>query len=184
MKWLLILLISVICIPIKAQIYITPFIPDEIISNYPDAAKMLESKLNNILSANDIKTQMGDSRFVLTGNWIPETKDIVGTLNERGYNDNFDLLQHNKATLRGVTKVTATQDTIIGEFSKGGTLAYMITNVAEPSSGLTDKVVMTLASGRKAQIYINGQMTEKDIINNQIAVTLKAGEAAFVVVAD
>ncbi len=79
MKWLLILLISVICIPIKAQIYITPFIPDEIISNYPDAAKMLESKLNNILSANDIKTQMGDSRFVLTGNWIPETKDIVGT---------------------------------------------------------------------------------------------------------
>ena len=112
------------------------------------------------------------------------TKTIVGTLNERGYNDNFDLLQHNKKTLKGVTKVTATQDTIIGEFSKGSTRAFMITNFAEPSSGLTDKVVMELASGRKAQVYINGQMTEQDIINNQVAVSLKAGEAAFVVIAD
>ena len=53
--------------------------PDDIVNAYPDAAKVLESKLNNILSANGIKTQMGDSRFILTGNWIPETKDIVGS---------------------------------------------------------------------------------------------------------
>jgi hypothetical protein len=112
------------------------------------------------------------------------TKAVVGTLNERGYNDNFDLMQHSKEQLSGVNKVTATQDTLIGEFSKDGTRAFMITNFVEPSSGHTDKVVMELASGRKAQIYINGQMTEKDIINNQIAVTLKAGEAAFVVIAE
>lgn len=53
--------------------------PDDIVNAYPDAAKVLESRLNNILSANGIKTQMGDSRFILTGNWIPETKDIVGS---------------------------------------------------------------------------------------------------------
>lgn len=52
--------------------------PDEIANNFPDASKILESKLNNILSANKIKTQMGDSRFVLTGNWVTETKDVVG----------------------------------------------------------------------------------------------------------
>ena len=112
------------------------------------------------------------------------TKAVVGTLNEKGYNDNFDLLQYNKEKLRGVTDVTATQDTLIGEFTNNGTRAFMITNFVEPSSGLTDKVVMEFATGRKAQIYINGQMTEKDIVNNQLAVTLQAGEAAFVVIAE
>ena len=79
MRWVIVLITTVICISAKAQIYITPFVPDEIVEDYPDAAKILESKLNNILSANDIKTQMGDSRFILTGNWIPETKDVVGS---------------------------------------------------------------------------------------------------------
>lgn len=65
-------------ISLQAQINITPYMPDEIANNFPDASKILESKLNNILSANKIKTQMGDSRFVLTGNWVPETKDVVG----------------------------------------------------------------------------------------------------------
>ena len=112
------------------------------------------------------------------------TKAVVGTLNERGYNENFERLKHNKQWLSGVTKVTATQDTLIGEFSNNGTRAFMITNFVEPSSGQTDKVIMELASGRKAQIYINGQMTECNIVNNQIAVTLNAGEAAFVVIAE
>lgn len=78
MKWGLILIASVISISVNAQIYITPFMPDDIVGTYPDAARVLESKLNNILSANGIKTQMGDSRFILTGNWIPETKDVIG----------------------------------------------------------------------------------------------------------
>ena len=112
------------------------------------------------------------------------TKAIVGTLNERGYNDNFDLLQHNKEQLSGIAKVTATQDTLIGEFSKDGTRAVMITNFVEPSSALTDKVVRELASGRKAQVYISGKMTELDIFNNKLAITLNAGEAAFVVIAE
>lgn len=112
------------------------------------------------------------------------TKAIVGTLNEKGYNDNFDLLMYNKEKLKGVIDVTATQDTLIGEFTNNGTRAYMVTNFVEPSSGMTDKVVFDLASGRKAQIYINGVMTEKDIINNQLAVTLEAGDAAFIVIAD
>ena len=78
MRWVFILIASVISISVNAQIYITPFMPDDIVEAYPDAARVLESKLNNILSANGIKTQMGDSRFILTGNWIPETKDVIG----------------------------------------------------------------------------------------------------------
>lgn len=79
MRCVFILMMSVMCISVNAQIHITPFMPDEIVNAYPDAAKVLESKLNNILSSNGIKTQMGDSRFILTGNWIPETKDVVGS---------------------------------------------------------------------------------------------------------
>lgn len=78
MRWFFILIASVISISVNAQIHITPFMPDDIVEAYPDAARVLESKLNNILSANGIKTQMGDSRFILTGNWIPETKDVIG----------------------------------------------------------------------------------------------------------
>lgn len=53
--------------------------PADIVNAYPDAAHVLEGKLNSILSANGVKTQMGDSRFILTGNWIPETKDVIGS---------------------------------------------------------------------------------------------------------
>lgn len=79
MRCVLILIMGVMYISVKAQIHITPFMPDEIVNSYPDAAKVLESKLNHILYANGIKTQMGDSRFILTGNWIPETKDVIGS---------------------------------------------------------------------------------------------------------
>lgn len=112
------------------------------------------------------------------------TKAVIGSQNEHGYNSNFDMLAHNKEKLKGVRSVTATQDTLIGEFSNNGTRAYMITNFAEPSSGMTDKVVMTLEMGDKAQVYINGEMQVKEVVDNQLAVTLKSGEAAFVVIAN
>lgn len=79
MRCFIMLIMSVIFMSAKSQINITPFMPEDIVDAYPDAARVLESRLNNILSANNIKTQMGDSRFILTGNWIPETKDIVGS---------------------------------------------------------------------------------------------------------
>lgn len=109
------------------------------------------------------------------------TMAVIGSQNELGYNTNFDMLQHNRKKLTGVEAVSTTQDTIIGEFDNNGTTAYMITNFAEPSSGLTDKVVMDMEKGKSAQVYINGVMQEKEIVNGQLAVTLKAGEAAFVV---
>ena len=76
-------IISILCIcfPIlcNAQINITPFLSDDVIEKYPDASNIFISKLNNILSANDIRSEMGASRFVLTGKWIVETKDVVSS---------------------------------------------------------------------------------------------------------
>lgn len=78
MKTLLLVIFSVYCLFVKAQINITPFLPEDIHNQYPDAAKILEGKMNNIISSNGIKSEMGESRFILTGNWVTETKDIVG----------------------------------------------------------------------------------------------------------
>ena len=47
MRWFFILIASVISISVNAQIHITPFMPDDIVEAYPDAARVLESKLNN-----------------------------------------------------------------------------------------------------------------------------------------
>lgn len=79
MRYLFLLILGAICLFGKSQIIITPFMPDEILNAYPDAARVMENKLNNILSVNGLKTQMGNSRFILTGNWIPETKDVIGS---------------------------------------------------------------------------------------------------------
>lgn len=84
---------------LSAQINITPYLPDELEIMYPDAAKVLESKLNNILSANDISTDMGQSRFVLTGNWTNETKDVVsGAPLQIAYTLNINLYIGDGAT--------------------------------------------------------------------------------------
>lgn len=79
MKNLLIVILLACYLNVNAQINVTPYLPEDLYNNYPDAAKIFESKLNNIISSNGIKSQMGDSRFILTGNWVPETKDVVGS---------------------------------------------------------------------------------------------------------
>lgn len=79
MKKLLIVILLTCYLNINAQINVTPYLPEDLYNNYPDAAKIFESKLNNIISSNGIKSQMGESRFILTGNWVPETMDIVGS---------------------------------------------------------------------------------------------------------
>lgn len=84
---------------LSAQINITPYLPDELEIMYPDAAKVLESKLNNILSVNGISTDMGQSRFVLTGNWTNETKDVVsGAPLQIAYTLNINLYIGDGAT--------------------------------------------------------------------------------------
>ena len=83
---------------------------------------------------------------------------------------------------KGISAVTATQDTLIGEFDRDGVKAYMITNFTEPSKGLSDTVELTLESGTRVQIYNNGVKETKLAPKGKLTITLEAGEAAFVVV--
>lgn len=92
MRNVLVALLFLCSVGVSAQINITPYIPDDISRAYPDAANVLESKLNNILAANDISTTMQSPRFVLTGNWVDETKDVVrGTPPQIAYTLNVNL---------------------------------------------------------------------------------------------
>lgn len=111
------------------------------------------------------------------------TKTFVGSLNENGYNDNFDMLNYELKELKGITDVKATQDTIIGLFEKDGLNAYLISNFTEPSYGLADKVEIELKEGSKAQVFYDGEVKEMNILNDKLVLVLNSGAAAFVVVA-
>lgn len=79
MKHIVWITMFLFAICVKAQINITPYMPEELHQNYPSAIAVLEGKLNNILSSNNMMSQMGNSRFIITGNIVPETKDIVSS---------------------------------------------------------------------------------------------------------
>lgn len=110
------------------------------------------------------------------------TAALIGTANEGGYNENFELLNTPLQKIDGIKKAEATRDTLIGVFEKDGVNAYMVTNFTEPSSSLGDTVELTFANGlTKVQIWLNGVMTEKPILEHKIRLQLKGGEGAFIV---
>lgn len=63
-----------------SQIHITPFIPNRLYQEAPDASIILENKLNSILSANEIQSSLyGNSRFIITCNWTNVSKSVIGS---------------------------------------------------------------------------------------------------------
>lgn len=107
------------------------------------------------------------------------TKALLGSSSTS--NACFKKLTQNKETITGLTSVTATQDTLIGEFDKDGVTAYMISNFTEPSDQLSDTVELELTEATRVQVYINGVKETKIVPKGKLTITLGAGEAAFVV---
>lgn len=63
-----------------AQIQITPFIDEQNCNAMPyGICEILNQKLANVISQNDIQSQMGQSRFVLTCNVTEESKNVLST---------------------------------------------------------------------------------------------------------
>ena len=109
------------------------------------------------------------------------TKAIIGKLNEEGYNDCFDLLNYNLSELNSIKSVDCTQDTIIGQFEKGGVDAYMVSNFTEPTQDKSDKVNIYFKDKTKARIYRNGGFEDMDILQDKLSIVLNSGEAAFII---
>lgn len=64
----------------RAQIQITPYITDEVCCKFPNGiCDKLSQKLSNIVSANNIQSSIGDSRFILTCDVSEESKDVLAT---------------------------------------------------------------------------------------------------------
>lgn len=80
MKRFFCILAIIFCImKIMAQIQISPYLNPALYNNSPTAANMLNQKLSSIVSANKIQSTIGDSRFILAGNWIEVSKDVVSS---------------------------------------------------------------------------------------------------------
>ena len=107
------------------------------------------------------------------------TKALLGSSSSS--NACFKKLTQNKEAITGLTSITATQDTLIGEFDKDGVTAYMISNFTEPSEKLSDTVELELSEATRVQVYINGVKETKIVPKGKLTITLGAGEAAFVV---
>lgn len=90
-------------------------------------------------------------------------------------------LKHNMETLSGVS-VSATNDTLVGQFDKNGAKAFMVTNFVDPSLAQSDVVTLTFSAGNTADVYINGVLIQYALTDGQLQLTLGAGEAAFVIV--
>ena len=91
-------------------------------------------------------------------------------------------LTHNLSSLSGTSVLTASNDTLIGQFDKDGSKAYMVSNYSNPANGETDTVIMNFANGTVLQVIINGVMEEVTVSNGRLVLTLGTGEAAFVIV--
>lgn len=130
---------------------------------------------NYVKSANENVAYISD---IFVGYDYVGTKAVLGT----GHVSNscFNKLSNNLASVTGISTITASQDTLIGEFVKDSKAGYMVTNFSEPSAAATDTVTLTFASSVTVDIYQNGTTTEWT--GTSLELTLAAGEGAFVTV--
>ena len=91
-------------------------------------------------------------------------------------------LSKNLTSLTGASVVNASNDTLIGQFDKNGSKAYMVANYSDPSNDEMDTVIMNFAEGTTLQVIINGVVEETTVSNGRLVLSLDAGEAAFVIV--
>lgn len=106
------------------------------------------------------------------------TKAILGA--DNASNSCFNRLSKNLETVSGISEISASKDTLVGEFDKDGRAAYMVTNFSEPSAGATDTVTLTFTSSVTVDVYQDGHNIEWT--GTSLELTLAAGEGAFVVV--
>ena len=143
--------------------------------------QMLDADGNPTAVYNYVKSANANINYIselFVGYDYVGTKAVLGT----GHASNacFNKLSNNLASVTGISTITASQDTLVGEFVKDSKAGYMVTNFSEPSAALTDTVTLTFASSVTVDIYQNGTTTEWT--GTSLELTLAAGEGAFVTV--
>lgn len=97
-------------------------------------------------------------------------------------NSSFNLLATPLEQLDCATKVTATEDTLIGQFKdKDGRDGLIVTNFNEPTADLSDTVDFEFKDANRAVVYKNGERKIYEVKNNKLRLKLATGEGVFVI---
>lgn len=101
---------------------------------------------------------------------------------EKNLNQQFLKAQVNVESIEIINSVTATRDTIVGEFlGSNDEVGLMVTNFCDPVGKVTDKVTLNLKEANKAILYYRGERSVVDIQNGILELSITPGDAIFVI---
>ncbi len=107
---------------------------------------------------------------------------VIGSENPTESNTAFGALTTALESLACASDVTATQDTVIGEFKdKDGNDGLMITNYSNPAENLSDEVNIKFKNANRALVYKDGERKIYALTNGVLDLQLGVGEGVFVI---
>lgn len=107
---------------------------------------------------------------------------ILGDNNASLTNANFDGLSHALNEIECLNKVTASEDTLIGQFKdKDGYDGLIITNFTDPSYGIKDNVMLAFKNASRVRVYYRGEYKDYILENNVFELSLEAGDGVFLI---
>lgn len=141
---------------------------------------------NNYYWAKEINAEISafDHVFLAFDTWkgvMPVNGESNLEDNEE-YNNGCFVLAHPVQKLDCAKSVSATEDTIIGQFAdKDDNAGLMVVNFNDPLEHLEDTVTFEFEKANRALVYRNGVRKVYEVKNNKLSLTLDAGEGAFVI---
>ena len=110
------------------------------------------------------------------------TMPIVGTGNPDEENAHFMSLKSPLAALECANSVTATQDTLVGQFKDAdGNDGLMVTNYTDPLDLADDIVSFNFKNANRAMVYRGGKRKIYEVKDGKLDVRLAPGEGVFVI---
>ena len=98
------------------------------------------------------------------------------------YNNDCFVLEHPVKKLDCAKSVTATEDTIIGQFEdKDGRSGLMLVNINDPLDKITDTVSFTFENANRAMVYVGGKRKIYEVKDNKLTLDIGVGEGIFVI---
>ena len=126
---------------------------------------------------------MNEEIFKFDGVYLSYTWDeTIPVYGQEESDDQFSLsrMENQKETVKGVSKIEATYDALVGRFERNGDTAYMVTNFREPRKSKGNEITLTFEKAKKVKVWINGEAQEIALDNHKLTLSLPAGEGAFV----
>lgn len=97
-------------------------------------------------------------------------------------NQHFAGIAYALEKLDCAEKVSASQDTLIGQFKDSeGRDGLIVTNFADPINGAKDTVHLTFHDANRAVVYRGGERRIYEVKDNELEITLAVGEGIFLI---